>query len=91
MQRMTVENLSLFGNNQNGNGMSLENDPKKILKSSLEVLQKSYKIAKKKDDLENMLAISDRLMLLYELLSNVKDSKKGNPLGFLRDMVEDEQ
>jgi len=91
MQRMTVENLSLFGNNQNGNGMSLENDPKKILKSSLEVLQKSYKIAKKKDDLENMLAISDRLMLLYELLSNVKDSKKGNSLGFLRDMVEDEQ
>jgi len=88
---MTVENLSLFGNNQNGNGMSLENDPKKILKSSLEVLQKSYKIAKKKDDLENMLAISDRLMLLYELLLNVKDSKKGNSLGFLRDMVEDEQ
>jgi len=90
MQRMTVENLSLFGNNQNGNGMSLENDPKKILKSSLEVLQKSYKVAKKKDDLENMLAISDRLMLLYELLSNIKDSKKGNSLGFLRDMAEDE-
>jgi len=90
MQRMTVENLSLFGNNQNGNNMSLENDPKKILKSSLEVLQKSYKVAKKKDDLENMLAISDRLMLLYELLSNIKDSKKGNSLGFLRDMAEDE-
>jgi len=70
--------------------MSLENEPKKILKSSLEVLEKSYKLAKKKGDLENMLAISDRLMLLYELLSNVKDSKKGNSLGFLRDMVEDE-
>lgn len=70
--------------------MSIENDPKKILKSSLEVLQKSYKVAKKKDDLENMLAISDRLMLLYELLSNIKDGKKGNSLGFLRDMAEDE-
>jgi hypothetical protein len=70
--------------------MSLENEPKKILKSSLEVLEKSYKLAKKKGDLENMLAISDRLMLLYELLSNAKDNKKGNSLGFLRDMAEDE-
>lgn len=69
--------------------MSIENDPKKVLKSSLEVLQRSYKIAKRKDDLENMLAISDRLMLLYELLNGIKENNKGKPLGFLG-MVEDE-
>lgn len=69
--------------------MSLEDNPKQILKSSLEVLQKSYKVAKKKDDLETMLAISDRLMVLYELLTNIKENKKGSSLGFLG-MVEDE-
>jgi hypothetical protein len=69
--------------------MSIENDPKKVLKSSLEVLRRSYKIAKRKDDLENMLAISDRLMLLYELLNGIKENNKGKPLGFLG-MVEDE-
>jgi hypothetical protein len=69
--------------------MSIENDPKMVLKSSLEVLQRSYKIAKRKDDLENMLAISDRLMLLYELLNGIKENSKGKPLGFLG-MVEDE-
>jgi hypothetical protein len=63
--------------------MSIEDNPKQILKSSLEVLNKSYRIAKKKGDTETMLAISDRLMLLYELLSNIKDNKKMKPLGFL--------
>ena len=63
--------------------MSIEDNPKQILKSSLEVLNKSYRIAKKKGDTETMLAISDRLMLLYELLSNIKDNKKIKPLGFL--------
>jgi hypothetical protein len=64
--------------------MSIENNPKQILKSSLEVLQKSYKVAKKKDDTETMLAISDRLMILYELLNNMKKEKSGPSLGFLR-------
>jgi hypothetical protein len=64
--------------------MSIENNPKQILKSSLEVLQKSYKVAKKKDDTETMLAISDRLMILYELLNNMKKEKSGPNLGFLR-------
>jgi len=67
--------------------MSIEKDPKKILKSSLEVLQKSYKVAKKKDDIENMLAISDRLMLLYELLKN--NETKKTAMGFLRE-IDDE-
>ena len=82
MPRMMRANLFQYGNSQNGKSMSLEENPKKVLKSSLEVLQRSYKLAKKKDDLENMLAISDRLMVLYELLNNIKDGKR-TPLGFL--------
>mgnify|MGYP006954623087 CR=1 FL=1 len=41
------------------------------------------KVAKKKDDTETMLAISDRLMVLYELLNNVKAASKSKPMGFL--------
>jgi hypothetical protein len=67
--------------------MSIEKDPKKVLKSSLKVLQKSYSVAKKKDDIENMLAISDRLMLLYELLKN--NETKKTAMGFLRE-IDDE-
>ena len=64
--------------------MSIEKDPKKVLKSSIKILQTSYNVAKKKDDIENMLAISDRLMLLYELLKN--NETKKTAMGFLREM-----
>lgn len=90
MPKIKMGNLSLYGNNQSGNMSNIEKDPTKILKSSLEVLQKSYKVAKKKDDIENMLAISDRLMLLYELLKNVSESKKQPSLGFLGVLEDDE-
>lgn len=83
MQKMMKDNLSPYGNSQNGKIMSIEDNPKQILKSSLEVLRKSYKVAKKKDDTETMLAISDRLMVLYELLNNVKATSKSKPMGFL--------
>jgi len=83
MLKMMMGNLSLSGNNQSGN-MSIEKDPKKVLKSSLKILQTSYNVAKKKDDIENMLAISDRLMLLYELLKN--NETKKTAMGFLREM-----
>jgi len=87
---MKMGNLSPSGNNQSGNMSNIEKDPTKILKSSLEVLQKSYSVAKKKDDIENMLAISDRLMLLYELLKNGAENKKTPPLGFLGVLEDDE-
>ena len=83
MLKMMMGNLSLSGNNQSGN-MSIEKDPKKVLKSSIKILQTSYNVAKKKDDIENMLAISDRLMLLYELLKN--NETKKTAMGFLREM-----
>jgi hypothetical protein len=50
MLKMMKDNLSPYGNSQNGKIMSIEDNPKQILKSSLEVLRKSYKVAKKKDD-----------------------------------------
>jgi len=90
MPKTKMGNLFLSGNNQSGNMGNIEKDPTKILKSSLEVLQKSYKVAKKKDDVENMLAISDRLMLLYELLKNVAENKKSPSLGFLGVLEDDE-
>jgi len=78
-----TEILFPSGKPQSGN-MSIEKEPKKVLKSSLEILNKAYRVAKKKDDLENMLAISDRLMLLYELLKN--NETKKTAMGFLREM-----
>jgi hypothetical protein len=62
--------------------MNVEKKPSLLLELSIKILEKSYKIAKKKDDLENMLAISDRLMLLYGVLEETKDGKKEKRFGF---------
>ena len=69
--------------------MNIKKNPEKLLEVSIKVLEKSYKIAKKKDDLENMLAISDRLMLLYGMLEDEEKDKK-KPFGFSLDGDEDE-
>lgn len=63
--------------------MDLSKNHDKLLDVSVKVLEKSYKIAKKKEDLETMLAISDRLMILYGMLEEVEGTKRGKPLGFL--------
>lgn len=71
--------------------MKFDKKPELLLKVSVEILEKGYKVAKKKEDLENMLAIADRLMLLYTMLDESKDSKKSKPLGFsLLEMDDDE-
>jgi len=71
--------------------MNIEKNPIALIRVSVKILEKSYKIAKKKDDLENMLAISDRLMLLYGMLEDSKDGKKSKPLGFgILELDEDE-
>lgn len=69
--------MSQYGNNQSGNGAEL------LLDLSLKVLEKAYKKAKKKEDTETMLAISDRLMILYGMIEEVKSGSKGKPLGFV--------
>lgn len=63
--------------------MEITKKPEKLLDIALEVLQKSYKQAKKKGDLEIMLAISDRLMVLYTTLQEIEGLQKGKPLGFV--------
>jgi len=55
-----------------------------VLKYGLGVLKKIYKIAKKKEDTTLMLGISDRLLLLYEGMSDIEKQKRQIPTGFAR-------
>jgi len=57
----------------------MNKDAKNILNQSLKVLEHAMEIALQKDDLDGMIAISDRLMMLYQHLSdkNVKKFKPG--------------
>ena len=71
--------------------MDINKNPKKLLEVSVKILERSYKIAKKKDDLEVMLAISDRLMLLYSTLEETGEGKKNKPVGFLGMVGEEDE
>lgn len=53
-----------------------------VLGYSINVLKKIYKVAKKKDDTTLMVAVADRLMILYETMSDIEKNKKSNPTGF---------
>ena len=55
-----------------------------VLKYGLGVLKEIYKKAKKKEDTGLMLNIADRLLLLYESMSDTEKSKRGHQLGFVR-------
>lgn len=72
--------MSRYGNSQNGK--QLDNSAI-LLNLSLKVLEKAYAKAKKKDDTETMLAVSDRLMILYGMLEEVKANSRGKTLGFV--------
>ena len=65
----------------------LNKDAKHVLDQSLKVLEYSMDLALQKDDLDAMIAISDRLMMLYQHLSD-KNPKKFKP-GFA--LVEKEE
>jgi hypothetical protein len=56
----------------------LNKDAKHVLDQSLKVLEYSMDLALQKDDLDAMIAISDRLMMLYQHLSD-KNPKKFKP------------
>jgi len=49
-----------------------------VLEQSLKVLEYAMEMAVQKDDLDAMIGISDRLMMLYQHLSD-KDVKKFKP------------
>jgi hypothetical protein len=56
----------------------INKNAKHVLDQSLKVLEYSMDLALQKDDLDAMIAISDRLMMLYQHLSD-KNPKKFKP------------
>jgi hypothetical protein len=70
----------------------LSKEAKQVLDSAIRVLEYAMEIAGQKDDLDGMIAISDRLMMLYQHLAD-KGAKKFKP-GFAlveRDDVKDDE
>jgi hypothetical protein len=70
----------------------LSKEAKQVLDSAIRVLEYAMEIAGQKDDLDGMIAISDRLMMLYQHLAD-KGNKKFKP-GFAlveRDDVKDDE
>ena len=57
----------------------ISKEAKQVLQTGLKVLEHAMEIADEKNDLEAMIAISDRLMILYQHLSdkNPKRFKAG--------------
>jgi len=56
----------------------LNKEAKHVLDQSLKVLEYAMDMAVQKDDLDAMIGISDRLMMLYQHLAD-KNSKKFKP------------
>jgi hypothetical protein len=56
----------------------LNKEAKQTLDASLKVLEYAMELAGQKEDLDAMIAISDRLMMLYQHLAD-KNSKKFKP------------
>lgn len=75
----------------------LNKEAKHTLNLALKVLEHAMEIATEKEDLEAIIAISDRLMMLYQHLSdkNVKKFKAGfsmdNPIGKKTEESEDDE
>jgi len=71
----------------------LNKEAKQTLDAALKVLEYAMELAGQKDDLDAMIAISDRLMMLYQHLSdkNVKKFKPGFSLVEKEEKKDDEQ
>lgn len=71
---------------------NLSRESKRILDSSLRVLEHAMELASEKEDLEMMIAISDRLMMLYQHLSDksVKKFKTGFSINNSNSKIEEE-
>ena len=64
-------------------------ESKKVLNEALRVLEHAMTLADAKEDLEAMIGISDRLMMLYQHLAD-KNAKKFKP-GFSLNAKEEEK
>jgi hypothetical protein len=69
----------------------LNKEAKHVLDQSLKVLEYAMEMAVQKDDLDAMIGISDRLMMLYQHLSdkNPKKFKPGFSLNEKEDVVDE--
>jgi len=71
----------------------LSKEAKQTLDAAIRVLEYAMEIAGQKEDLDAMIAISDRLMMLYQHLAdkNVKKFKPGFGLSSKEEDKKDEQ
>jgi hypothetical protein len=69
----------------------MNKEAKHVLDQSLQVLTQAMNLAVEKDDLDAMIGISDRLMMLYQHLAdkNVKKFKPGFSLNAKEEEVRD--
>lgn len=67
----------------------LNKEAKQTLDAALKVLEYAMELAGQKEDLDAMIAISDRLMMLYQHLAD-KNVKKFKP-GFSLDRLEKDE
>jgi hypothetical protein len=65
----------------------LNKEAKQTLEAALKVLEYAMEMAGQKEDLDAMIAISDRLMMLYQHLAD-KNAKKFKPGFSLAEKVE---
>lgn len=56
-------------------------DQDDLLETSISILKKVYELGKKRDDVEIMLGVSDRLCLIYEKMLELQEDGK-SPMGF---------
>jgi hypothetical protein len=66
------------GNNQIGEKMNKEINPNEMLINSFSILEQVYKRAKRENNLEAMLAVSDRMLVLFDKSVDLKEYKKMN-------------
>jgi hypothetical protein len=59
-----------------------------VLKYSMGVLKKIYKIARKKEDVNAMMGVADRLLVLFEGMSEIEKGRRQHPTGFARLVME---
>lgn len=60
-----------------------------ILRQGMKALRDIYKKSKKKEDLQTMMAVADRFLLLYESMSDTERDRR-HPTGFSRIVMETE-
>jgi hypothetical protein len=71
----------------------MNKESRTVLNQALLVLEHAMELAVEKEDLETMIAISDRLMMLYQHLSDkgAKKFKAGFAFADKEEVIKDEQ